>query len=106
MAALTRRGISAASLSSSTAAPQRDALLADLCSRRPATKLLFCTPELLATDRSASPPAAPNDPPMIAAGTRSCSTPCRPVYTTQRLAHVCHDDFLMVAVWGGPLQTT
>lgn len=106
MAALTRRGIAAASLSSGTSVPQRDALLADLCSRRPATKLLFCTPELLATHRSPPPPAAPDGPYFIAAGTHFCSSPCRPLYTTQRLAHVCHEDRLVVAVRGGPLQTT
>lgn len=54
VAALTRRGIAAAALSSATPAADREALLADLCGDRPATKLLFCTPELLSSDRSAA----------------------------------------------------
>ena len=101
MAALTRRGIAAAALSSGTAPPQRDALLADLCSGSPAIKLLFCTPELLATDRSAPPPAAPYDTPSSAPPVRHS---VQALHTTQWFVHACHEVRLLVAVGVEPLQ--
>lgn len=50
VASLVARGVVAAALSSATPAAERSALMSDLASNQPSTKLLFCTPELLSTE--------------------------------------------------------
>lgn len=80
VAGMAAKGIAAAFLSSSLKAAERQALLADLAAEKPTVRILFVTPESLATD--------------------SLMPPLERLYQRQRLLLIAVDEAHCISSWG------